>query len=107
MLVLGKTETIHEFLPISCDFSVRLQGAVNVDLEGAQRAFNHIVHASLRVGYRGGLIKAQRFLEQINCLLVRAVKCLDKLLDTLLKELANANSSPCYPPPATLVLAVG
>ena len=51
MLVLGKAETIHEFFPISYDFSVRLQGAVNVDLEGAQRAFNYIVHASLRVGY--------------------------------------------------------
>jgi hypothetical protein len=77
-LALAKGQTIHEFLPISYDFSVRLERAVNVDLEGVQRAFNYIVHASLRVGYRGGLINAQRFFEQINCLPVRAVKRFDK-----------------------------
>src|ERR1700687_4399673 len=74
---------IHEFLPISYDFSVRLQGAVNVDPQGAQRAFDQIMHAALRIGHRGGLVNAQRFLEQINRLIARAVERLDKLLHTL------------------------
>src|ERR1700758_4090591 len=76
-------ETIHELLPRSYDFSVCVQGAVNVDLQGAQRAFDQILHAALRIGHRGGLVNAQRSLEQINSLIARAVECLDKLLHTL------------------------
>jgi hypothetical protein len=63
-------------------FSVRVQGAVNVDPQGGQRAFDQILHAALRIGHRGGLVNAQRFLEQINRLIARAVKRLDKLLHT-------------------------
>ena len=82
-LLRGRAETIHEFLPRSYDFSVRVQGAVNVGPQGGQRAFNQIVHAALRIGHRGGLVNAQRFLEQINRLIARAVERLDRLLHTL------------------------
>src|SRR5208283_547978 len=82
-LLRGRAETIHEFLPRSYDFSVRVQGAVNVDPQGGQRAFDQILHAALRIGHRGGLVNAQRFLEQINRLIARAVERLDKLLHPL------------------------
>src|SRR5271169_2327099 len=72
-----------QFLPRSYDFSVRVQGAVNVDPQGGQRAFDQILHAALRIGHRGGLVNAQRFLEQINRLIARAVERLDKLLHPL------------------------
>src|ERR1700740_1615327 len=75
-LLLGRAETIHEFLPISYDFSIRVQRALNVDPQGSQQA-------ALRLGHRGGLVNAQRFLQQVNCLLTRAVERLDKLLHTL------------------------
>ena len=74
----------REFLPRSDDFSVRVQRAVNVDLQGAQRAFDQILHAVLRIGRRGGLVNAQRFPEQINRLIAHAVERLDKLISTLL-----------------------
>ena len=51
---------------------------MNVDPQGAQRAFDQILHAALRIGHRGGLVNAQRFLEQINRLIARAVERLDK-----------------------------
>jgi hypothetical protein len=44
---------------------------------------DHVLHAALRVGHRGGLVNAQRFLEQINRLIARAVERLDKLLHPL------------------------
>ena len=65
------------------DFSVRVQGAVNVGPQSRQRAFDQIVHAALRIGDRGGLVNAQRFLEQINRLLARAVERFDKIFHTV------------------------
>ena len=44
----GRAEAIREFFPRSYDFSARVQGAVNVDPQGAQRAFDQILHAALR-----------------------------------------------------------
>jgi hypothetical protein len=70
----------RELLPRSYDLSVRVQGAANVDLQGGQRAFDQILHAALCLGHRGGLVNAQRFLEQINRLIARAVERLDELL---------------------------
>jgi hypothetical protein len=73
----------REFIPRfprSDDLSVRVQGAVNVDLQGGQRAFDQNLHAVLCLGHRGGLVNAQRFLEQINRLIARAVERLDELL---------------------------
>src|ERR1700726_4625649 len=72
-----------QFFPRSDDFSVRVKGAVNVDPQGGQRAFDQILHAALRIGHRGGLVNAQRFLEQINGLIACAVERLDKLLHPL------------------------
>src|SRR6516225_12006818 len=72
-LLYGRAETIHEFLPRSNDFSVRVQGAMNVDPHGGQRAFDQVPHAALRIGHRSGLVNAQRFPEQINRLIARAV----------------------------------
>src|SRR5271165_1220487 len=60
-----------------------VQGAVNVDSQGGQRAFDQILHAARRIAHRGALINAQRFLEQINRLIARAVERLNKLLHTL------------------------
>jgi hypothetical protein len=62
-LLHGRAETIRKFLPRSYDFSVRVHGAVNVDQQGGQRAFDQILHAALRIGHRGGLVNAQRFPE--------------------------------------------
>jgi hypothetical protein len=81
-LLHTRAET-YEFLPISYDFGVHVQGAVNVDPQGGQGAFDEIVHASLRIGDGGGLVDAQRFFEQINRLIAHAVERLDKLLHTL------------------------
>src|SRR5271165_4299178 len=63
--------------------SVRVQGTMNVDSQGGQRAFDQLLYAALRIGHRGGLVNAQRFLEQINRLIARAVERLDKLLHPL------------------------
>ena len=62
---------------------------MNVDPQGAQRAFDQILHAALRIGYRGGL----GFLEQIDRLIARAVERLDKILHTLasLRESVRRN----------------
>jgi hypothetical protein len=83
-LLHGRAETIREFLRRSYNFSIRVQGALNVDPQGAQRAFDQILHAALRIGHRGGLVNAQRFLEQINRLIAHAVERL-----ALLSLLAN------------------
>jgi hypothetical protein len=56
----------HASKPLSTigyDFCVRVQGAVNVDSQGGQRAFDQIPEAALRISRRGGLVNAQGFLE--------------------------------------------
>ena len=50
---------------------------------------------ALRIGHRGGLVNAQRFLEQINRLIAHAVERLDKA----------TGKSPFPPNPASQTLA--
>src|SRR5271166_3173782 len=79
---LLETFTLYS-LSISRRTSVRVQGTLNVGPQAGQRAFDQILHAALRIGHRGGLINAQRFLEQINRLIARTVESLEKLLPAL------------------------
>jgi hypothetical protein len=65
---------VHEFLPGSYDFSVHVEGAAKVDPNSSKRAFDQILHASLRIGHRTSIVNAQHFVEQINRLIARAVE---------------------------------